>query len=131
MIDNILLNNHSKFQIHQIIMITHSLITVNLASEMLCVKINEILEKFNYEIILTDMLLFQILHISLHSPLFSLKCFEKYFILYNNFVKKYQINNKHICFLIKLMSQKLKTESNEEKRQSLKLSLDELRRYVK
>jgi hypothetical protein len=93
-LENVFIKNSNLFQIHQTVMLAHSLQFLTKPSGEFINLVDKILKEFNEINILTELLTFQIITVLLKGNSFSLENIKKYISLYKNFINKNQVKRK-------------------------------------
>lgn len=115
---------------HQCVAIAHCLVSIDLASEKLYKKMDEILLKFEYKNNLTELLTFQILFMLMKKNEFSVENIRKYIDIYKKLMNQNQVKPKQAFALTRVINVKLSNPNlDPELREFLLNTISEFKTY--
>ena len=109
-IEEIVLKNKNMFEVHQIVIIAHSLARLTRPSDTFFNFLENYFNNFTDLNKLTELLTFQIITILLRKNHFSLDNIRKYINLYKKFIEKNQVKRKQIEIFKDIINAKIKKE---------------------
>jgi len=129
-IEEIVLNNKNLFEVHQVIMIAHSLCRITRPSNIFFNFLENYFKNFRQLDKLTELLNFQVIGVLLRNNHFSIENIRKYTELYKSLIKKNQVKRKQIETFKSMITAKIKKEfTKPEVAEYLKEVKNELKDY--